>query len=235
MAPPNNASVIVVFAIVGICIAMAIVKFWTRYECAATRGVIETEGFVDSKNSNITASCPRGSNTYTDPTGAINCCSGTVNGNTCEGTVKCTFSGSLANKYPLCGKGRRRKYTGEINPIVKQIVEAYPPSIQLITTQILPIMNQLKPQLKQLVPSQLSDATYKKYVALIEEEEAWTKDITNDMRNGILTSKEEINMYIEEEIMYIFNSVLGIFQGQPIASNNALIQKQFQSQMCKNL
>jgi hypothetical protein len=102
MAPPQNASVIVVFAIVGICIAMAIVKFWTRYECAATRGVIETEGFADVMGSSQMTSCPVGSKSFTDITGAINCCSGTINGNTCEGTVKCTFSGSLANKYPIC-------------------------------------------------------------------------------------------------------------------------------------
>ena len=97
MAPPQNASIIVVFAIVGICIAMAIVKFWPSYGCDVT-----TEGFEDSIRSNGMTSCPTGTNSYTDKTGAINCCSGTVNGNTCEGTVKCTFSGSLANKYPLC-------------------------------------------------------------------------------------------------------------------------------------
>ena len=218
---------IVVFAIVGICIAMAIVKFWPTYDCGST-----PEGFADVLTSNGTTQCPTGTKSYTDKTGAINCCSGTVNGNTCEGTVKCTFSGSLTNKYPLCGRGRRRKFTGDIYPFVKQLVDYQPQSIVIFTMYILPVMKDILPWFKSLVPTHLSDAGYKKYAALVDEEEQWTNDLRND---STITGEEEIKLYVQEEIMYILNKMIDIFQREPIASNKDLIQKEFQKQVCKKL
>jgi hypothetical protein len=50
----------------------------------------------------IAGKCPKKSKSFIDKDGNLNCCSGTVNGNTCEGTVLCTFSGSASSKYPIC-------------------------------------------------------------------------------------------------------------------------------------
>jgi hypothetical protein len=227
MASPKNAMSIVVFAIVGICIAMAIVMLWPTHNCSST-----AEGFADVLNSNGTTQCPTGTKSYTDKTGAINCCSGTINGNTCEGSVRCTFSGSLTNKYPLCGRARRRKYTGDINPFVTQIVDSQPQSIVIFTMYILPVMKDILPWLKSLVPNQLSDAGYKKYASLVDEEVAWTNDLRND---SSITSEQETKIYIQEEIMYILNRIIDIFQREPIASNKDLIQKELQSKLCKKL
>lgn len=227
MPAAKNAINIIVYAIVGICIAMVAVKFWPNSECDKSKN----EGFAGSIESSGLSSCPSGTKSYSDQTGAINCCAGVVNGNTCEGTVKCTFSGSLTSKYPLCGTTRRRKYTGEINPFVVQLFGANP---ELFQTNLLPFMTNMLTRLKSMIPSQLSEAAYKKYNALVDEEVAWNKELRSDISTKAVTP-QEANIYTQEEVMYILNSVIGIFQGQPIASNQSLIQKEFQSQVCKKV
>ena len=78
--------IIIVFAIAGIIIAMAMVLFIKKCCMISVK-----EGFYSSPAHNYT-SCPRGSKSYYDKNSNLMCCNGTVNGNECEGSVLCTFS-----------------------------------------------------------------------------------------------------------------------------------------------
>lgn len=85
---------LIVFAILGIVIAMAIVIFTNK--CCTVK---IKEGFNDTIPA--LTSCPSGTKTFYDKESNISCCNGTVNGNTCEGTVVCSFS-STSKLYPSC-------------------------------------------------------------------------------------------------------------------------------------
>jgi hypothetical protein len=87
--------IIIVFAIAGIVISMAIVLFIKK--CCT---VSVKEGFDSSPASNQT-SCPRGSKSYYDKNSNLMCCQGNVNGHECEGNVVCTFSINT-EKIPSC-------------------------------------------------------------------------------------------------------------------------------------
>jgi len=85
---------IIVFAIIGIVIAMAIVLY-NRHCCT----VATTEGFESSAPA--LTSCPQGSKSFYDKNSNLMCCSGELNGKFCEGTVVCSFSNN-SDKYPSC-------------------------------------------------------------------------------------------------------------------------------------
>lgn len=127
-AAASAALYIIVYGILGVITAMFIVYFFPMQNCAASR---QTEGFADGcpacpvcpgagaggsgsgSGSGSGAgslfglgvsSCPRGTKSFTDRNGNISCCTGSVNGNTCEGTVTCTLSGTanLTSGIPFC-------------------------------------------------------------------------------------------------------------------------------------
>jgi len=86
---------LIVFAILGIVIAMAIVIFSNN--CCTVK---IKEGFNDTIPA--LTSCPSNTKTFYDKESNISCCNGTVNGNTCEGTIVCSFSSSTSKSYPSC-------------------------------------------------------------------------------------------------------------------------------------
>ena len=87
MAPTlEGHKIIIVFAIAGIVIAMAMVLFIKK--CCT---VSVKEGF-DSPPAHNHTSCPTGSKSYYDKNSNLMCCNGTINGHECEGSVVCTFS-----------------------------------------------------------------------------------------------------------------------------------------------
>jgi hypothetical protein len=92
----NNFGVVVTFGVLAVVIAMAIVVFMPKH-CAVAR----MEGFTASPAVGTTT-CPRGTRTYTDKQGNLNCCAGEVNGNFCEGTITCTFSSGMGDSVPIC-------------------------------------------------------------------------------------------------------------------------------------
>jgi hypothetical protein len=87
---------VVVYGLIGLALAMLVVTLYPT-RCTVSR----VEGF-QTQQSVGTTSCPPGTRTFTDKKGNISCCAGTVNGNTCEGTVRCTFSASMGGRIPMC-------------------------------------------------------------------------------------------------------------------------------------
>ena len=84
--------IIIVFAVAGIVIAMAIVILSRNCYTVKTQ-----EGF----QSPALTSCPEGSKSFYDNRSNLMCCNGQVNGNYCEGTIVCSFSNN-SQKYPSC-------------------------------------------------------------------------------------------------------------------------------------
>lgn len=83
---------IVVYGVITVLLVMLIVTLMPS-DCS----VSQREGFVDAAATTTptplsTNACPQGSKSYIDARGNLNCCSGAVNGHTCDGTVVCTFS-----------------------------------------------------------------------------------------------------------------------------------------------
>jgi len=199
---------VVVFAIIGILVAMIIVVLFP-VNC----GAMQLEGFA----SPLEASCPSGSKSMYDSHGDLVCCAGEINGDKCEGTILCTFSGNNTN-YPLCNKQRVRKYMGPINPFIQQImavgfVEKF--------AQVLQIMANFKTTLQTLPKEQISPEDTAKYIVLLDEEKAWYSDnLTSD------------SIVYQEECMYIIQRLTAMFTGKPIMQNPQAVQQQVLKQMC---
>lgn len=86
---------IIVYALTGILVAVLIL-YQMPVKCNAS--VIQ-EGFA---NPNTNTKCPPGTKTFTDSKGNLSCCKGQVNGNTCEGSVFCSFSSNAGKNIPIC-------------------------------------------------------------------------------------------------------------------------------------
>ena len=84
-----NAWSIVLFGVIGILLAMAIVVFIPK-TCTVAR--VE-EGFQVK----VSKKCPTGTKSYVDRNGNINCCRGAISGYTCEGKIECSFSSNSSN------------------------------------------------------------------------------------------------------------------------------------------
>jgi hypothetical protein len=81
---------------------------------------IKTEAFQDSSPN--TMKCPRGTKSFTNKDGNIQCCRGEVTGNKCEGKVACKISAS-ADNIPFCKAGFQKKWDGEIPQFIKDVVK----------------------------------------------------------------------------------------------------------------
>jgi len=201
---------VVVFAILGVVVAMIIVLVFP-VSCRA----MQVEGFT----SPLQASCPSGSKSMYDSHGDLICCAGEINGGTCEGTILCTFSGNN-KKYPLCNKERVRKYIGPINPFIEQImavgfVEKF--------AQVIQIMTKFKTTLQTLPKEQVSPEDIVKYDVLLDEEQAW---YTDNMKSD--------SILYQEECMYIIQRLTAMFTGKPIMQNPQAVQQQVMKQMCSS-
>lgn len=106
----NKVTVLGIFGLLGVLIAMMIVIFMPK-NCTVAR----MEGFAATTVSPAmgTTTCPKGTRAYTDKQGNLNCCAGEVTGNFCEGAITCTFSSELSATVPIC------------RPPVKQLVTEF--------------------------------------------------------------------------------------------------------------
>jgi len=210
----SNKSQLPKFGIGIVCVvfAMILVKLIPDQCCSAS----QVEGF--SAESTGTTMCPIDTKTYTDRLGNTNCCSGQVNGNHCDGTVVCTFSGS--GKYPICGgNSRRRKWFG---PIDTWVLEWMRSDFEEKFKQVLNYMKAAYAKVgsidKRLVPRAAIDA----FKALLDEEIAWNADI--------LKERVKDAAPFQEEVMYIINEVTNIINTHKI--DRTVVQKQVTTEMC---
>jgi hypothetical protein len=167
----------------------------------------------------VKTSCPSGTNSFYDRRGDLLCCRGTVNGNRCEGRIECSFSGNT--EYPICGSTKRRKYIGQINPFIAQIM-----AVDFVNkfSLVLRLMNNMKTTLGSLPQTVISTEDFNAYNSLIEEETLWYND---NMDSDSIT--------YQEECMYIIQRLTTLFQGKPLMKNPGIVQKQIQKQMCQML
>jgi hypothetical protein len=226
-----NALSIVVFGIIGVLIAMAIVTFMPK----ACPVVAVEEGFQQE----MTKTCPRGSTMFTDTAGNINCCRGDVNGSRCDGKVVCTFS-SNTSKYPMCGASKlKRKYTGEIPEWLNIWANRIGP-----LSQVIGMMEQFGPIINQIPAANLPTNVKNSYFELIKEEKERARQIYSEF--GPNTSKPnfdwnlwrqneaiDLHQYEKEDIMYIINKLISMMGQAPKLQSSPIVQQQIKAQICK--
>uniref|UniRef100_A0A6C0HE22 Uncharacterized protein n=1 Tax=viral metagenome TaxID=1070528 RepID=A0A6C0HE22_9ZZZZ len=205
-----DANALLGIGIITIIITIMIVVFFPL-QCAKKY----TEGFISSPSQ---LSCPSGSTSFIDNHGDLLCCSGEVNGNRCEGSIVCSFSTNLNNKYPSCNLQKKKKYIGPINPFIKQMM-----SVGFVDnfSKIISMMTNFQSSIKTLPDGQVSKEDSKKYDELLAEEKDW---YNNNLNSDSLT--------YQEECMYIIQRLVAIFSGKPIMNNQKLLQKHVLQQMC---
>lgn len=208
---PKVYGVLIFFGLLGIVIAMAIVIFFPL-NCSS----VVKEGFAVAAQT----TCPSGSVSFHDKDTNLMCCEGTVNGNTCEGTVICTFSANT-QKYPSCNNKRKRKYFGAINPFVQQYMKT---DYVSKFAQLLQLMANINTQLKSLPPAQISEEDLRICDDLLKEENAWYDDIKTDSKIRSIT--------YQEECMYIFQTLMDTFKNKPLMTNPKIINQQLKAQLC---
>lgn len=221
-APAIN---IIVYALAGILVAMGIVRLIT-VQC---RDAVIQEGFqMDSD----LKTCPRGTRTFTDRKGNLSCCKGQVNGQTCEGSVFCSFSSNAGPNVPYCsGKTIMRKYRGPIDTFVNMLVDQ---DSQFLNKLIQTTMPNILNNLRKLPPTQISQSDVKRFETFTKDEQTWLKQTTTELSTGkVILTPEELKQLRKEEVMYIMKQTMDIFKQSPIAKNQAFIQQQLQAQVCK--
>lgn len=87
----------IVYGLMGVLVAILIV-YMIPVKCHAN--VIQ-EGFKNPSPKPNTK-CPTGTKTFTDHLGNLSCCKGQVNGQTCEGSIVCSFSSNAGKNIPIC-------------------------------------------------------------------------------------------------------------------------------------
>lgn len=217
----NNAVQIVVFGILAVVIAMAIVIFFP-VDCTVSNKV---EGFSVQPGPKM---CPSGTKMYIDKEGNTNCCDGEVLGSICEGAIDCTFSSSGSSGIPFCGQGRMKRYDGEIWPMVKQMFEKSTNYSETFTKTVFPLFTRFVQILQQNVPQTISKASYDAVLNLQKEETAWKDSIPSmtprDLRNRAI---------FEEETMRIVTKSLDALKNEPIAKDPMRLMAKLQEVTCK--
>lgn len=217
----NNAIQIVVFGVLAVVLAMAIVIFFP-VDCTVSNKV---EGFAVQPGPKM---CPSGTKMYIDKEGNTNCCDGQVTGSMCEGEIDCTFSSSGSNGIPFCGQGRMKRYDGEIWPMVTQLFEKNTQYSKTFTNTVFPMFLNFVQILERNVPQTISKASYDAVVNLQKEEIAWKDSIKS------MSPKELKNRAIfEEEIMRILTKTLDALKNEPIAKDPMRLMAIFQQESCK--
>jgi hypothetical protein len=217
----NNAIQIVIFGVLAVVIAMAIVIFFP-VDCTVSNKV---EGFAVQPGPKT---CPSGTKMYIDRQGNTNCCEGQVTGSMCEGAIDCTFSSSGSNGIPFCGQGRMKRYDGEIWPMVKQIFNQSTNYSKIFTDTIFPLFLQFIQIVQRNVPQTISKNSYDALVKLQTEETSWKDTIPN------MSRKELRNRAIfEEETMRILTKTLELLQNEPIAKDPMKLAAKIQEETCK--
>ena len=224
----NKVGILVTFGLLAVVIAMTIVIFIPKH-CAVAR----MEGFAVSAASPAmgTTTCPRGTRSYTDRQGNLNCCSGEVTGNFCEGAIACTFSSGMGDSVPICNAVQlQRKYTGPIDPIVNMILDKDRGFLSKLINNYMP---EMITELRKAPSSQVSKETLDRFIKLQQDEKQYIEKIGKDFWEGKLKlSIQELDQLAKEEVMYIFTQSMDIFKSSPIANNKNFIQEQLQKQVC---
>ena len=203
-----------VVSIFIVLFAMYLVVAIPKNCCASQK-----EGFEDNTTLGSTT-CPYKTKSYIDILGNTNCCDGQVNGSICDGKVKCTFSSSANNKYPICGKSRRRKWFGPIDEWVKQFMNDH--MVQKFE-QVLHFMSLMVNKVEQLDRRYIKNETIQQIKDLFTEEKSWHEEIQKE---------EDVNdpLPFQEEIMYIINKMITLYRNQPI--DQMYFTQQFQQEVC---
>ncbi len=222
-----NAWSIVLFGIIGILLAMALVIFIPN-TCTVER--VE-EGFQQD----IIKTCPRGSIMFTDTAGNINCCRGDVTGSRCDGRVICTFS-SDTSKYPMCNAPKlKRQYTGEIPEWLNVWVEQRREPLY----DVLKMMEEFSPIIKQIPNTFLPDSVKNSYFELLKEQNARGQQLLQiyfyskydaSLRDSMILEWRE---YQKEDIMYIINKLTTMMTRAPKLQSSPIVQQQIKAQICK--
>lgn len=208
---PTNAMdgrAVIVIGILAVLLTMAIVYFFPL----SCKKSCTTEGFLTP----LQMSCPPGSKSFYDEHGDLLCCQGEVNGKSCDGRILCTFSTNP--KYPICGLERRRKYIGDINPFVRDLMST---NFVQKFQQGLDAAKQFMPTLDTLPAGQISPEDIATVKALLAEETQWL----NDNLDGD-------SLLFQEECMYIIQRLTATFNGKPIMNNPAVVQNAVLKQAC---
>jgi hypothetical protein len=164
--------------------------------------------------------CPEGSKSFYDKKGNLNCCSGEVNNDVCQGTRVCTFS-STADGLRFCSElTRRRKYLGEINPFVRKFLQSAP---RQNFEALLSIFGQVYTTVSQLPEDKLSKDTKNKLDELYREEVNFFRNQSN--------AQTKLAVY-EDETMYTIQQLENILRNSPILQDRAFIQQQTKKYVC---
>jgi hypothetical protein len=227
-----NAWSIVLFGVIGILLAMALVVFIPK-TCAVAR--VE-EGFQQD----TIKTCPRGSTMFTDTAGNINCCRGDVTGTRCDGKVVCTFS-SDTSKYPMCNASKlKRQYTGEI----PQWLNTWADNTVDPLFKVINLMRDFLPTINKIPNTTLPDSVKKSYLDLMNEEKQRVQEIygafgpntKNPNFDWNLWRKNEaidLAQYQKEDIMYIINKLTSMMAQAPKLQSSPIVQQQIKAQICK--
>ena len=217
----NNAMQIVVFGVLAVVIAMAIVIFFP-VDCTVSNKV---EGFSVQPGPKT---CPSGTKMYIDSDGNTNCCDGEVTGSRCEGTIECTFSSDGSKGIPFCGQGRVKRYDGEIWPMVKQLFNQNANYSDTFTNTVFPFFLKFVQIIQRNVPQTISKTSYDNLVKLQTEETTWKDGIQtmspSDLKNRAI---------FEEETMRIITKSLELLQNEPIAKDPMKLAAKIQEETCK--
>lgn len=217
----NNAMQIIVYGVLAVVLAMAIVIFFP-VDCTVSNKV---EGFAVQPGPKM---CPSGTKMYIDKQGNTNCCDGQVTGSMCEGSIDCTFSSDGSNGIPFCGQGRMKRYDGEIWPMVKQMFDTSTNYSKTFTDTVFPMFIRLIEIVQKNVPQTISKASYDTLIRLQNEENAWKNSIKT------MTPKELKNRAIfEEETMRIVTRAMDTLKNEPIAKDPMRLMAMIQQESCK--
>ena len=207
----KDARAILGAAVLGILVAVFLVKLFP-VSC-------KKEGFQGTLSDAIgLTTCPRGTQTYKDETGSINCCAGEVNGNRCEGRIFCTFSSDRSTQVPLC-RGRNRKYRGEIWPIV---VQYFSNNMQPKFQNLLNIFAQVNDAIRVQPAERVSQTEKDAVQRLFDEEVRWYRS----------NNTEQDPVVWQEEVMYIITTMQDIFRNNKNVYDQSYIQQVASKAVC---
>lgn len=216
----NNAMQIVIFGLLAVAVAMAIVISMPT-NCTITNKV---EGFAVQPGPKV---CPLGTTMYIDKQGNTNCCDGEVTGSMCEGAIDCTFSSGLLS-VPFCGAGRVKRYDGEIWPMVKNMFNQGTDPRKIFTQTVFPLFEQAITILQRNVPGTISKKSYDAVLAIREDEKRWMGTLDT------LSVREVRSRTIyEEETMRMITKTLEVLQQEPIARDPMKLAAKIQEETCK--
>lgn len=178
------------------------------------------EAFQDASPN--TMKCPRGTKSFTNKDGNIQCCRGEVTGSKCEGKVACKISAS-ADNIPFCKAGFQKKWDGEIPQFIKDIVKnmslmnnfSYENLLNTLIEGYFYILGgggkyQTWGSDSKVVDQCSLKTEYNSVVNYAHVEIKWFRQFIKDIQNGNY-SKSEIDEILEDFLAYLYFTFPPIF------------------------